>query len=39
MYQSPTLAYGQHTIDIRVANAKHPDARYTWVNVDRIEFE
>jgi len=39
MYQSPVLPYGSHTIDIRVADAKHPDARYTWVNVDRIEFE
>jgi methyl-accepting chemotaxis protein len=39
MYESPVLPYGQHTIDVRVADAKHPDARYTWVNVDRIEFE
>jgi methyl-accepting chemotaxis protein len=39
MYESPVLPYGPHTIEIRVADAKHPDARYTWVNVDRIEFE
>jgi methyl-accepting chemotaxis protein len=39
MYESPPLPYGPHTIDVRVADAKHPDARYTWVNVDRIEFE
>jgi methyl-accepting chemotaxis protein len=39
MYESPPLPYGPHTIDVRVADAKHPEARYTWVNVDRIEFE
>jgi methyl-accepting chemotaxis protein len=39
MYESPTLPHGPHTITIRVADAKHPDARYTWVNVDRVEFE
>ena len=39
MYESPDLPPGPHTIEIRVADAKHPDSRYTWVNVDRIEFE
>jgi hypothetical protein len=39
MYESPVLPHGPHTIEIRVADAKHPDARYTWVNVDRVEFE
>jgi methyl-accepting chemotaxis protein len=39
MYESPALPYGPHTIEVRVADAKHPDARYTWVNVDRVEFE
>jgi methyl-accepting chemotaxis protein len=39
MYESPVLPHGPHTIDVRVADAKHPDSRYTWVNVDRIEFE
>jgi methyl-accepting chemotaxis protein len=39
MYESPVLPHGPHTIEVRVADAKHPDARYTWVNVDRIEFE
>jgi methyl-accepting chemotaxis protein len=39
MYESPVLPHGPHRIEVRVADAKHPDARYTWVNVDRIEFE
>ena len=39
MYESPVLPYGPHTIEIRVADAKNPEARYTWVNVDHIEFE
>jgi methyl-accepting chemotaxis protein len=39
MFESPVLPHGPHTIDVRVADAKHPDSRYTWVNVDRIEFE
>jgi hypothetical protein len=39
MYESPVLPHGPHRIEIRVADAKHPDSRYTWVNVDRIEFE
>jgi len=39
MYESPTLPYGPHTLNVRVVDEKHPDSRYTWVNVDRVEFE
>jgi hypothetical protein len=39
LYQSPVLPAGRHTLSVRVTGEKNPDSRYTWVTIDRAEFQ
>lgn len=32
-YDSPTLARGEHTVTVRVTDAKDPQSRYLWVSI------
>ena len=39
VYESPTLPHGSHVLLLRVGARKNPESRYSWVTVDRVEFE
>jgi methyl-accepting chemotaxis protein len=39
LWQSPALASGEHTLEVRVLAVKNPASRYFWVTVDRVEIE
>ena len=39
LFTSSRLTPGEHVAKIRVTGRKHPDSRYVWVAVDRIEIE
>jgi methyl-accepting chemotaxis protein len=37
LWESPYLTPGRHVLKVRVADQKHPDSRYFWTTIERVE--